>query len=82
MLSRAGLRSECRAKRITIAVLMSFHPRGSETSSTWFHDDPWLDFNMHQTGHGLAETVQPWAKIAKDYERTPVKPVLDGEPLY
>ena len=21
------------------AVLMSFHPRGSETSSTWFHND-------------------------------------------
>lgn len=63
-------------------VLMSFHPRGGETSSTWFHNDAWLDFNMHQTGHGLAETVQPWAKIAKDYERTPVKPVLDGEPLY
>ena len=38
------------------AVLMSFHPRGGETSSTWFHADPWLDFNMHQTGHGLAET--------------------------
>ena len=26
----------------------SFHPRGGETSSTWFHDDAWLDFNMHQ----------------------------------
>jgi hypothetical protein len=64
------------------AVLMSFHPRGGDTSSTWFHTDPWLDFNMHQTGHGLAETVMSWAKIAKDYARTPVKPVLDGEPLY
>ena len=63
-------------------VLMSFHPRGGETSSTWFHDDAWLDFNMHQTGHGLAEKTMSWAKIAKDYERTPVKPVLDGEPLY
>lgn len=64
------------------AVLMTFHPRGGETSSTWFHDDPWLDFNMHQTGHGLAEKVASWARISKDYERTPVKPVLDGEPLY
>jgi hypothetical protein len=64
------------------AVLMSFHPRGGETSSAWFHDDPWLDFNMHQTGHGLAEKVASWAKIAKDYERQPIKPVLDGEPLY
>jgi hypothetical protein len=64
------------------AVLMSFHPRGGETSSTNFHDDEWLDFNMHQTGHGLGEKVMSWAKIAKDYARTPVKPVLDGEPLY
>ncbi len=64
------------------AVLMSFHPRGGETSSTWFHDDAWLDFNMHQTGHGLAEKTMSWARISKDYERSPVKPVIDGEPLY
>lgn len=64
------------------AVLMSYHPRGGETSSTWFHNDEWLDFNMHQTGHGLGDKVASWARIAKDYERTPVKPVLDGEPLY
>lgn len=64
------------------AVLMSFHPRGGETSSTWFHDDPWLDFNMHQTGHGLAEKTMSWAKITKDYERSTIKPVIDGEPLY
>jgi hypothetical protein len=64
------------------AVLMTFHPRGGETSSTSFHNDPWLDFNMHQTGHGLAEKTMSWAKIAKDYALTPIKPVLDGEPLY
>ncbi len=64
------------------AVLMSFHPRGSETSSTWFHNDEWLDFNMQQTGHGLAEKTTSWARIAADYDRTPVKPVIDGEPLY
>ena len=40
------------------AVLMSFHPRGGETSSTWFHNDAWLDFNMHQTGHGLADQTK------------------------
>ena len=64
------------------SVLMSFHPRGGETSSTQFHEDPWLDFNMQQTGHGLAEKVAVWERIAKDYERQPTKPVLDGEPLY
>lgn len=64
------------------AVLMTFHPRGAETSSTWFHRDEWLDFNMHQTGHGLAEKVEVWQRISKDYGLTPTKPVLDGEPLY
>ena len=64
------------------SVLMTYHPRGAETSSTWFHNDNWLDFNMHQTGHGLAEKTESWARIEKDYNRTPTKPVLDGEPLY
>ncbi len=64
------------------AVLMSFHPRGGGTSSTAFHHDAWLGFNMQQTGHGLAAQVQSWARIASDYNLTPVKPVLDGEPLY
>jgi hypothetical protein len=63
-------------------VTMTFHPCGGCTSSTAFHDDPWLDFNMHQTGHGLAPGTHSWARIAADYARTPVKPVLDGEPLY
>ena len=64
------------------AVLMTFHPRGGQTSSTQFHNDPWLDFNMQQTGHGLAEKVMSWAKIGADYNLQPTKPVIDGEPLY
>ena len=64
------------------AALMTFHPPGTATSSTWFHDDPWLDFNMQQTGHRPAHVSQTAERIARDYARTPVKPVLDGEPLY
>jgi hypothetical protein len=64
------------------AVLMSFHPPGGETSSTWFHQDAWLGFNMQQDGHGPPAQSRSWEKIAADYARTPVKPVLDGEPLY
>jgi hypothetical protein len=64
------------------AVLMTFHPAGGQTSSTSFHDDPWLDANMQQTGHGPAASVRPWEKIAADYARNPVKPVVDGEMLY
>jgi hypothetical protein len=37
---------------------------------------------MHQTGHGLGEKIEVWNRISKDYNLTPTKPVLDGEPLY
>jgi hypothetical protein len=65
--------------------LLTFHPRGgddlSSTSSLPFpHRDPLLDFNMQQNGH--CDSTKTWARIAADYTRTPVKPVLDGEPLY
>ena len=33
------------------AHLMTFHPPGGNSSSTWFHDEAWLDFNMRQNGH-------------------------------
>ena len=64
------------------AVLMGFHPRGGASSSTSFHNDVWLDVNMQQTGHGLAEAVRSWERIARDYALTPPKPVIDAEPLY
>jgi hypothetical protein len=59
--------------------LMTFHPTGGRTSSEYFHEDEWLDFNMHQTGH---KDRGSWDSITKDYQRRPTKPVLDGEPLY
>ena len=72
------------AKGIRSAVghtqLMTLHPTGGRTSSTEFHNEQWLDFNMHQTGHNPLN--KGWAAIKKDYDRTPTKPVLDGEPLY
>lgn len=63
------------------AVLMSFHPRGARSSSEWFHDDRWLDFDMQQTGHEPA-TRRTWQMIERDWARTPPKPVVDGEMLY
>lgn len=62
------------------ARLMTYHPRGGEGSSTWWHDASWLDFNMRQNGHS-PEYAQ-FDKTLSDYRRTPVKPVLDGEPIY
>ena len=61
-------------------ALITFHPTGGSTSSRWFHDAPWLDFNMWQTGHNTNTDV--WNRMKSDYDRTPTKPVMDGEPLY
>jgi len=61
--------------------LMTFHPPGGAGSSQWFHDEPWLDFNMRQNGHS-SEYTGHYDATAADYRRTPPKPVIDGEPLY
>ncbi|MBP7053573.1 MAG: DUF4038 domain-containing protein [Phycisphaerae bacterium] len=61
--------------------LMTLHPTGGQTSAAWFHDDDWLDFNMRQNGH-VAEYTGRYDKTREDYDRRPVKPVIDGEPIY
>lgn len=72
--------------------LIGFHPRGRTTSSLWFHDEPWLHFNMFQSGHrtyaqdtsviDLKFGEDNWKYVEMDYKRSPVKPTLDGEPSY
>ena len=73
--------------------LISYHPRGRNSSSEWFHHERWLDFNMVQSGHRNYEQdtsrtekyhygEDNWKYIRDDYSKTPVKPVLDGEPSY
>ncbi len=63
------------------AHLMTFHPTGGASSSQHLHNDEWLDFNMRQNGH-VAEFTGRYDKTREDYDRTPTKPVLDGEPIY
>lgn len=70
--------------------LITFHPRGRSTSSTWFHQENWLDFNMFQSGHKdyAQDTTEPrigednWKFCVNDYVLQPAKPMLDGEPSY
>ncbi|MGR3811827.1 glycoside hydrolase family 140 protein [Jiulongibacter sp. NS-SX5] len=62
--------------------IFTFHPQPASLggSSNWFHKEEWLNFNLHQTGHcpdGLT-----FQKISHDYQLEPVKPTIDGEPLY
>lgn len=70
--------------------LMTFHPRGRLMSSMWFHDKPWLDFNMVQSGHrrydqddtDLNFGEDNWRYIQIDWKKAPIKPTLDAEPSY
>lgn len=73
--------------------LITFHPRGRSSSSAWFHNEPWLDFNMFQSGHrsyaqdtSSNETLHygedNWRYVDDDYNLKPVKPTFDGEPSY
>jgi hypothetical protein len=63
------------------AHLQTFHPPGGAGSSQWFQADDWLDFNLRQNGH-QAEFTGRYDQTKADYDKAPVKPVLDGEPIY
>lgn len=75
--------------------LMTYHPFGRTLSATWFNNEPWLDFNMYQSGHRRYgqrkgdgdETVNnreedSWRYAEESLAMKPVKPVVDGEPSY
>ena len=74
--------------------LVTFHPFGRTQSSTWFHNEDWLDFNMFQSGHRRYDQRRPdddpeawkgednWRYVLEDYAKTPPKPTIDGEPSY
>lgn len=62
------------------AHLKTWHPRGHEASSHYFHGDEWLDFNMVQTGHETNNAN--YISITHDYNLRPTKPCIDGEPGY
>ncbi|MBE7169409.1 MAG: glycoside hydrolase family 140 protein [Williamsia sp.] len=74
------------------AHLVTFHPFGRTSSSEWFHNEAWLQFNMFQSGHrsyDLDTSAEEhkfgpdnYKFVEIDYKKQPVKPTLDGEPSY
>jgi hypothetical protein len=60
--------------------LVSYHGSGSTSSSTWFHQADWLDFNSIQSGHHFGS--DSFAFVSKDYVLKPAKPTVDMEPAY
>ena len=76
-------------KSIAPKQLMTFHPIGRTDSSWQWHEAPWLDFNMFQSGHRSyaqegpnAKAEDNWRYVAEDWARLPAKPTIDGEPSY
>ncbi len=77
--------------------LIGFHPFGRCSSSMWFKDAKWLDFNMFQSGHRRYDQCSlgawddnggseffgedNWKYVRRDLELCG-KPTLDGEPSY
>lgn len=62
--------------------LMSFHPGGFVwESSVYLHNEPWMDFNMIQSGHSELDQ-KVWNNVWRDWNLQPTKPVLDAEPAY
>jgi len=60
-------------------VLMTYHPCPPRSSSEWFHDDPWLDFNMIETHKSQDRVV---GIVTTDYNKIPTKPTMLGEGHY
>ncbi|HEY0945399.1 MAG TPA: DUF4038 domain-containing protein [Opitutaceae bacterium] len=61
--------------------LITYHPWGERSSSEVFHDRPWLDFNLFQSGHARRDGLN-FEMTRRDRALTPAKPVIDGEPCY
>ena len=61
--------------------LITYHPSGERSSSQWFQNEPWMDFNLMQSSHGRKDGPN-FEMIEKDYRLSPVKPTIDGEPRY
>src|SRR5688572_26106581 len=60
-------------------VLMSYHISGGSSSSQFWHDAPWLDFNMAQTWSAYQDI---YSMLQRDYARRPIKPCGLGEGAY
>jgi hypothetical protein len=61
------------------AHLITYHPCGWRSSAQFWHDEPWLDFNMIQT---WTDWPMIYPAVAADRGLSPVKPVVLAEPAY
>ncbi len=60
--------------------LITFHPTGGSGSAQYFHNEPWLDFNMRQNGHSNSYTER-YHMTLNDYNLVPAKRFLTANPF-
>jgi hypothetical protein len=60
--------------------LRTFHPQGGQSSAQYFHNEPWLDFNMWQSSHD--RNHPNFERIEETYSMSPSKPCMDDEAGY
>jgi hypothetical protein len=61
--------------------LITYHPTGGWSSSAFWHNADWLDFNMVQSGHQV-KFMNSYDYIQHDYNLKPPKPTMDAETNY
>jgi hypothetical protein len=60
--------------------LVCYHGQGGSSSSDWFQQADWLDFNSIQSGHNWATPT--YQRVSRDWGLSPSKPTVDIEPSY
>lgn len=61
-------------------TLMTHH--SYQSSSEWFHADPWIDFHMWGSYHSDYYHPRSYVQAAKDWALQNPKPTVNGEPSY
>jgi hypothetical protein len=62
-------------------ALITYHCQPNQLGSAqWFRNEKWFAFNMFQNGHCRDEPI--YDKMSAGYLAHPIKPEIDGEPIY
>jgi hypothetical protein len=62
------------------STLMSYH--SYQSSSTWFHKDPWIDFHMWGSYHSDFYLPRSYEQVRIDRSLPNPKPTINAEPSY
>ena len=61
-------------------TMMTYH--SFDSSSKWFHDDKWIDFDMWGSYHAEVNNNKCYQQVTADWNLPGPKPTINGEPCY